>query len=165
MPRTLILMRHAKSAWDDPSLSDHDRPLNKRGRASATAMGAWLRAQGHLPEACVSSTSMRTRQTFDRLEFDVPVVFTRELYHAGAELMMDVLRAQTARAVLMIGHNPGIADFALRLVANAPAHDRFFDYPTCATTVIRFDTEPWNETGWREGQPVDFAIPRALIGG
>jgi len=163
MTRTLILMRHAKSSWDDPGLADHDRPLNNRGRASAQAMGDWLRAGGHVPDAAVSSSSERTGQTFLGLGFDVPVTFTRMLYHAGPELMMEVLRDQQVGAILMLGHNPGIADFAERLVAEAPPHPAFADYPTCATAVIRFDTDSWKDIGWREGQPIDFAIPREVM--
>lgn len=164
MTCTLILMRHAKSSWGDPSLSDHDRPLNDRGRASARAMGDWLRTTGHVPEAAVSSSSQRTGETFLNLGFDIPVEYTRALYHAGPEVMMDVLRQQTSGTVLMLGHNPGIANFAERLVAKAPRHPRFFDYPTCATTVIRFDEERWHNIGGRTGDPVDFAIPREVIG-
>ncbi|MEX0370545.1 MAG: histidine phosphatase family protein [Tateyamaria sp.] len=164
MTRTLILMRHAKSSWDDPRLDDHDRPLNKRGIASATAMGEWLRSLAYRPDVAVSSSSARTRQTFEGLCFDVPVTFTPALYHAGAEMMMEVLQEQTGETVLMLGHNPGIADFADRLVARPPEHPRFADYPTCATAVIRFEADAWNDIGWREGQPIDFAIPREVIG-
>jgi len=163
MTLTLILMRHAKSAWDDPNLADHDRPLNGRGRASAKAMGDWLRARAHVPDAAISSSSTRTGQTFAGLGLDVPVDFTRTLYHAGPEVMMDVLRNQTSPRVLMLGHNPGMADFAHRLVERPPLHPRFADYPTGATTVITFEASGWNDIGWREGQPIDFAIPREVM--
>ena len=164
MTLTLILMRHAKSAWDNPNLTDHDRPLNDRGHASAVAMGDWLRARGHVPDAVVSSSSTRTLQTFGSLGFDVPASYTRTLYHAGPEVMMDVLRDQTAPCILMLGHNPGIADFAARLVAHPPRHPQFADYPTGATTVMTFDAVSWNDIGWRSGQPIDFAIPREVMG-
>lgn len=163
MTLTLILMRHAKSAWDDPNLPDHDRPLNPRGIASAQAMGDWLRTQGHVPETVMSSSSTRTRQTFAGLGLDVPVSYTRTLYHAGPEVMMDVLRNQTAMSVLMLGHNPGIADFADRLVTKPAHHPRFADYPTGATGVITFEKESWNDIGWREGLAADFAIPRDVM--
>ena len=163
MTRTLILMRHAKSAWNDPNLADHDRPLNGRGRDSAKAMGDWLRRKGHLPDVVVSSSATRTGQTVEGLGFDAPVSFTRTLYHAGPEVMMDVLRDQTASCVLMVGHNPGIADFADRLVSQPPRHPRFADYPTGAVAIITFEAQGWNDIGWREGQPIDFAIPRAVM--
>ena len=163
MTLTLILMRHAKSAWDNPNLADHDRPLNDRGWASAKAMGDWLRSKGYVPDAAISSSSTRTGQTFAGLGLDVPVTFTRTLYHAGPEVMLDVLRNQTVPCVLMLGHNPGIADFADRIVDQPPPHPRFADYPTGATTVISFDAMGWNDIGWREGQPTDFAIPREVM--
>lgn len=163
MTRTLILMRHAKSSWGDPTLDDHDRPLNKRGRASAKAMGRWLRNSGYVPDAAVSSSSERTGQTFLHLDLDIPVRFTQGLYHAGPAMMLDILREQTKETVLMLGHNPGIADFAHRLVEAPLPHPRFADYPTCATTVIRFDTDSWNDIGWHTGQPIDFAIPREVM--
>ncbi|WP_299723259.1 histidine phosphatase family protein [uncultured Tateyamaria sp.] len=163
MSLTLILMRHAKSSWDNPNLADHDRPLNPRGHASAAAMGDWLRAQGHVPDQVVSSSSTRTGQTFAGLGFVVPVSYTRTLFHAGPEVMLDVLRDQTSPCLLMLGHNPGIADFAQRLVAHPPRHPRFVDYPTGATTVIRFEAKGWNDIGWRSGQPIDFAIPREMM--
>ncbi len=163
MTRTLILMRHAKSSWDDPDLADHDRPLDQRGHDSAEAMGHWLRSKGHVPDAVISSSSTRTGQTFAGLDFDVPASYTRTLYHAGPEVMMDVLREQDAACVLMLGHNPGIADFADRLVAQPPRHPRFADYPTGAVAVIAFDVEGWGDIGWRSGQPIDFAIPREVM--
>ena len=67
MTRTLILTRHAKSSWDAPVASDHDRPLNKRGRKSAPAIGTWLKQNGWLPDEVISSTSARTRETWDRM--------------------------------------------------------------------------------------------------
>mgnify|MGYP001800275234 CR=1 FL=1 len=164
MTRLLVLMRHAKSSWDSPHLGDHARPLSPRGVASARAMGDWLRARGHVPDAAVSSDSARTRETFAGLGFDVPVEFTGTLYHAGPEVMMDVLRNQSAEAVLMLGHNPGIADFAERIVTRPPRHPRFADYPTGAVTVIGFEADTWADIGWRGGAPVDFAIPREVLG-
>ncbi|MEO0389801.1 MAG: histidine phosphatase family protein [Pseudomonadota bacterium] len=153
----LILMRHAKSSWDDPFLADHDRPLNTRGQRSAAVMGEWLRRNGHVPDRAVSSTSVRTCETFERLEFGVPVRFTGALYHAVAEKMMDVLQAEAHGTLLMLGHNPGMAEFAERLVQRAPAHDRFCDFPTCATLVLELETP-----GWEAGRVLDFAIPREV---
>ncbi|MEM8577991.1 MAG: histidine phosphatase family protein [Pseudomonadota bacterium] len=153
-------MRHAKSSWDDPFLDDQARPLNARGQRSAAAMGRWLRARGHVPGIAVSSNSTRTYETFERLGLDVPVRLTQALYHARAEGMMDVLVAEKATSVLMLGHNPGIADFAARLVQAPPDHPRFDDFPTCATLVLDIETP-----GWGAGRVLDFAIPREVIAG
>lgn len=161
--RRLILMRHAKSSWDDPLLSDFDRPLNARGQRSAPAMGAWLRKKGHLPDAALVSAAQRTGETFVGTGFDCPVRFSRALYHASAVQMADALRHETAQTVLLIGHNPGIADCAAWLLRAPPAHPRFFDYPTCATLVADFDVPNWNDLAWSKGEVVDFAIPREIM--
>ena len=165
MSRSLILMRHAKSSWDNPNLVDHDRPLNRRGRASAAAMGDWLRTVGHLPDHAVCSNATRAGQTFLGLGLTCPVTYTRALYHAGPDQMMDVLLAQTAPAVLMVGHNPGIAEFADLLVQRAPEHARFVDYPTCATAVIHWDVDDWRALGWHAGTVMHFTVPREVMGG
>ena len=163
MPR-LILMRHAKSSWDDLALDDHARPLNKRGRASAKAMGAWLRAKGYVPASVLCSSAQRTRETWTGLAFDAPVVYLDALYHASPDPMMTHLRKAGTETVLMIGHNPGIAMFAHMLLREPPAHPRFDDYPTCATMVADFEA-PWPETEWKTGTCIDFAIPREVIAG
>lgn len=160
---TLILMRHAKSSWGAPDLADHDRPLNDRGRHSARAMGRWLKLRGHLPEEVFSSSSRRTMETLDALELDAPARFTRQLYLAEPDRMSLVLQEASAPSVLMLGHNPGIADFAAEIVASPPDHPRFDDYPTCATLVVRFDRDAWSDLDWHSGQVVDFAIPREVI--
>lgn len=122
-------------------------------------MGDWLRARGHVADAAVSSTSVRTCETFERLHFDCPVRFTGALYHAEPAAMMDVLEEETAATVLMLGHNPGIAEFAERLVETPPGHSRFEDYPTCATLVVDMTTP-----GWGAGRVLDFGIPREVLG-
>ncbi|WP_170764995.1 SixA phosphatase family protein [Ruegeria lacuscaerulensis] len=163
MTRTLILTRHAKSSWGSPALSDHDRPLNKRGRKSAPAIATWLRGNGWLPDEVLSSSSARTRETWDRMGLQADKVsFHRTLYHASAEGMLTELSEATEQTVLMLGHNPGIATFANRLVRKAPDHVRFYDYPTCATTVIRFEIDDWADIQWHSGDVQGFVIPREL---
>ncbi|TMV03277.1 histidine phosphatase family protein [Ruegeria sediminis] len=164
MPRTLILIRHAKSSWDDLTLDDHDRPLNKRGRRSAEAIGAWLKRKGWLPDEVLSSTSVRTRETWARMALDVDkVTFTGDLYHASPEETLSLLSEAKGDTVLLLGHNPGFAEFAGEIVDEAPMHARFFDFPTCATAVIRFDIDDWRDVKWHSGEAVDFVIPRELL--
>ena len=87
-----------------------------------------------------------------------------KLYHAGPDMMLDVLRGATGDTVLMLGHNPGIAWFAQNIVQVPPPHSRFFDYPTCATLVAEFDVDTWRDIGTGSGTAVDFIIPRELTG-
>ena len=164
MSRLLILMRHAKSSWDDPTLDDHDRPLNKRGHRSAAAMAGWLQQQGWLPDEVISSTATRTRETWDRMGMTASSIsFLPALYLADPETMLTQLTEATGRTVLMLGHNPGIAAFAARIVGRSPDHPRFADFPTCATTVIRFTLEEWSGVQWHSGMVQGFAIPRELL--
>ncbi|WP_170787567.1 SixA phosphatase family protein [Ruegeria lacuscaerulensis] len=164
MSLTLILSRHAKSSWGNPTLDDHDRPLNKRGRKSAQAVGAWLQQHNLVPDEVLSSTSARTRETWDRMGLQAEkICFHRTLYLAEPEEMLIELSGATEPTVLMLGHNPGIAEFASRIVRRAPDHARFHDYPTGATTIIRFGITDWADIDWHSGDVQDFAIPRELL--
>lgn len=160
----LILMRHAKSDWTHIGTADHDRPLNKRGRSAATALGAWLQAQGHIPDEVLCSTAERTGQTLMGLNIEpAPQTrFIRALYLAEPRAMIETLHEAKGTCVLMIGHNHGICEMANLLVERPPAHARFVDYPTGATLVCDFDMGTWSEVHWHQGRVVDFIIPREL---
>jgi phosphohistidine phosphatase len=161
MKRRLILTRHAKSSWDSPG-RDHDRPLNKRGYISAPAIGKWLRENDFEPDEILSSSARRTVETCEGLGFPITPTYMSALYHASADTMLQELQNAGGHTVLMVGHNPGIGDFAQRIVEEAPNHPRFFDYPTCATTVIEFDLENWEGVAYGTGRVLGFVIPREL---
>lgn len=163
MPRRLILMRHAKSSWKHPGLFDHARPLNGRGRASAQALGHWLRDRGYLPDEALVSDAVRTQETWERLGLDAPADLREDLYHADPATLMAALREATGDCVLMLGHNPGLGDFALSLTDHAPAHPRFEDFPTGATLVADFDIDDWRKLAPGTGTALDFVIPRELL--
>lgn len=118
--RQLLLMRHAKSSWDDPTLSDHARPLNPRGRGAAAAMRRMMHDVGLAPDLVLVSSARRTLQTLEALEpwDDTPLVEPMDaLYLAEPEQLLQVLHgvAETVRSVLVLGHNPGLHDLALLL--------------------------------------------------
>ena len=164
--KRLILIRHAKSSWSDPLEEDHARPLNARGRESAEVIGEWLKQEGYLPDAILSSDSARTRETAALLNLGTAqTTFTRELYHASCARLLQALQSQTADTVLMLAHNPGIGEFAFRLLAERPAHSRFLDYPTCATLVADFDVSDWAEVELFKGKARAFITPRELLEG
>lgn len=162
--KRLILMRHAKSSWDDPLLDDHARVLNGRGRASADALGNWFRKKKYLPDQALVSDAARTRETFARLGIICETKFEGALYLAPAQRMMQVLKGASGKTVLMIGHNPGIAEFAEQIVGLTPDHTRFYDYPTGATLVVEFDIDDWSALRVNTGKVLDFVIPRELTG-
>ncbi|AXI45176.1 phosphoglycerate mutase [Sulfitobacter sp. SK012] len=163
--KRLILMRHAKSDWS-AGLPDIERSLNPRGQTSAKALGDWLRTQGHMPGAVLCSAASRTQETLARLTLpaDIPVEVTRLLYLAEAATMAQVLREATADRILMVGHNPGIADFAAALLTEQPDHEQFSRYPTGATLIADFDIKEWNELKMHSGTTVDFVVPREFSG-
>jgi phosphohistidine phosphatase len=159
--RRLILIRHAKSDWS-LALDDHARPLNNRGRRSAPLIGAWLRDRGYLPDDVLCSDALRTRETLAGLGLAAPVTYTRMLYLAEAEDILKVLCAAEGATVALIGHNPGIGEFAARIVADPPDHPRFDDYPTAATLVAEFDIDTWDKADFGAARAADFVTPREL---
>ena len=165
MTRTLILIRHAKSAWSDPTLDDYRRPLNARGERAATALGRWMAGRGLVPDEVLVSGAERTVRTWAGIAPELagtPAMRTeRALYQAGPDAILDVLHGATGDRVALIAHNPGIAAFAAKIAARPPDHLRFPDYPTGATTVLTFDT-PWADVGWGDGTVTDFVVPREL---
>lgn len=169
MSLKLILIRHAKSSWDDPFSDDHARVLNARGRAAAPVMAAWLAQLGHIPGQVFCSDAARTAETLALMlpEWAVAprVSYTNALYHAAPFTMLDILHKATERAVALVSHNPGIGGMACGMVRTRPGHPRYSDYPTCAVAVIAFDVPHWDEVQPGTGTILDFAVPADLIGG
>lgn len=167
MTKRLILIRHAKSSWDDPFMTDHDRPLNARGRASADALGAWLAREGIAPDAALVSSAQRTRETWERMAkkapFDVKPDISPALYLGEPDVMLTILKNQSAQRVALIAHNPGISYMAQSLFATPPADSRFSRFPTGTTVVIDFDVETWSDVTWRSGTLHAIAYPRELM--
>jgi len=142
--RTLLLMRHAKSSWDDPRLDDHDRPLNKRGQRDAPRMGTLLQDEGIIPDRIISSSALRARQTAELLApacgFSGGIDVTPNLYHADEQDWSGQIRqipGETSTA-LCIGHNPGLEDF----LATAVGH--YIRMPTAAIAQLALESDAWN---------------------
>lgn len=167
MTLRLILTRHAKSSWDDPMMSDHDRPLNKRGRDSAEALGRYLGIKGYKPDEVIVSSAERTRETWELLSreagFRAEADFAASLYLAEPDVMLNVLKSASQPTVMLIAHNPGSSYMAQAIVDTPPAMHIFDRYPTGATSVVDFDVDSWDEITWRGGKLVDFVVPRDLI--
>ena len=168
---TLILLRHAKSSWKDPTLSDHDRPLASRGKADAPLMGKALAKHGLIPDLVLCSTARRTRDTLDlvlpELQREPQVVYEDRIYHATpAELFTVVQGApQTASQVLLVGHNPELQRFALDVIGPGPKHlkDRIAaKLPTAAVVVTRFSSGAWKDIEVNSGKLELFLTPREV---
>jgi phosphohistidine phosphatase len=171
---TLCLFRHAKSSWDDPGQADAERPLNGRGRKAATAMGRYIAAEGLLPDRILCSTAVRTRETVARAFGDTKGTpepeFSDAIYLAPAERLLELVRklSQRSKRVMIVGHNPGLQDLALDLVASGDddAVARLAEkLPTAALAVITFEAASWRAVGPRGGRLERFVTPRDLAAG
>lgn len=169
----LLLLRHAKSAQDDPSLPDHARPLNKRGHQAAAAMREAMRSLGLAPDVVLVSSALRTMQTLAALEpwDETPLIEPMDsLYLAPPQRMLGVLReiAETARSVLLIGHNPGLHELAVQLageqaiIGDDPASRALADgYPTGALAEFAVPGH-WRTLDTGRARLLRFLRPRDL---
>ena len=120
MTKTLILLRHAKSAWPD-NVEDHDRPLAERGRRAAPLMARWLAENGLKPSVALVSTARRTQETWALVAPDLGKVARRdvgEIYEAPAQRILDAIHGvePSVETLLVVGHNPGMEDLASVLI-------------------------------------------------
>lgn len=167
--KTLILMRHAKSAWDDPQQKDIDRPLSPRGRKAAPRMGEWLAAENYRPDVVLCSTATRARETLELARPSLPanarIDHLRTLYMASPREMLNEIAKVPASAgtVMLVGHNPGMGSLAGLLAGggNAKAlanlHAKF---PTAAVAVLGFEVEKWSDLAAGSGTLLAFQRPR-----
>jgi phosphohistidine phosphatase len=171
--KRLILLRHAKSSWDDPDLPDQDRPLAPRGRKAATKMGQHIQHIQHIqtqalarPELVLCSPALRARQTLERvlpfLDPQPKVVFDEAIYGASAgELLYRLHRVdRSVGSLMVVGHNPGIEDLAVALVGTIES------FPTAALAILVVPVDTWDEVGRPGPGPTarldHFATPRSL---
>ncbi len=141
--KTLLILRHAKSSWDNSSLADHDRPLNKRGKRDAPKMGRLLAREDLTPDLIISSTAERALTTAEFVaisaDYDNEIQITRQLYHAGPEEYIEVLQQvdDTYRRVMVVGHNPGMEDLVEELGG------QYHRMPTAALVQFELPIDSW----------------------
>jgi phosphohistidine phosphatase len=168
--RRLFLLRHAKAVplgQDD----DFDRDLTERGRSDARRIGEWMARENLVPDYCLYSGAARTRETYEIVAKALPrdfIAFEQNaLYEATRFLIVGLLReaSANARALLVVGHNPGMADVANLLVGEGAAAERLrlaSKFPTAALAVIAFDRPDWSDLGPRTGRLERFVTPGDL---
>jgi phosphohistidine phosphatase len=165
--RLVYLLRHAKSSWGTDA-PDHDRPLAKRGRRGATAIGRYLRDEGIEPELVLCSTARRARETLERIEpaLGTPAVrVERALYGASHEALLERLHSvpESTRSVMVIGHNPGLQWLAIELAEpSAERREIQAKYPTAALVGLAFPGASWERIEPGTGRVVVFVRPRDL---
>jgi len=159
--KRLILIRHAKSGWDDLEADDHERTLTQRGHTAAKAIGHWLARNAYIPDVILCSDATRTLQTAAEITPSLPdaeLIEIPMLYLPAPDTIWDLAQRRTEDTVAVISHNPGTGMLAQALVKTRPKHRRFSDYPTCATTIIDFP----HGLGFGMGHCTDFIVPRDL---
>ena len=166
--KTLGLLRHAKSDWDDMALRDFDRGLNDRGRRGAAVMGRHIRDHGVPFELIIASPAERVRRTLDAARLDLPVRWEEHVYLADSEALIELLRAIDGdpSAVLLVGHNPGLQELVFDLVAPEHENDLFGEvaekYPTATFAVLELAIDRWADCAPGCGTLVHLARPRDL---
>ena len=163
--KELYFVRHAKSSWDDPSLRDHDRPLNNRGKRDAPRMAHRLVGLGTSPSGILTSTAKRARRTARafREAFGLgkgDVIEREGLYHAGPREIERELQKlpDDWTTVLVFGHNPGYTDLANRL-----QHDSYIDnVPTCGIIGARIQIDSWKDFRLADATRTTFMYPKQV---
>ncbi|WP_419661132.1 SixA: phosphohistidine phosphatase [Desulfosarcina variabilis str. Montpellier] len=143
--KTLYILRHAKSSWKDPSLSDHQRPLNKRGKRNVPDMGARLKARRIKPDLIISSDARRALDTavpIARMIGVDPTTIRHQpaLYHATQAQILKLVKGldDRFRQVMVVGHNPGLTDLANRFLSQTISN-----LPTAGIVELQFDVDAW----------------------
>lgn len=169
--KTLSLLRHAKSSWDDPVERDFDRPLNGRGHRAARRMGEWLRAEGLQFDRIIASPALRIRQTIEGVETGLgqrlPIEQDKRIYMASAATLFDLVREcpDMVTDLLVIGHNPGLEDLLLIATEGDTSplrREAELKYPTATFASIAIDVDQWADLQEGGAKLVRFIRPRDL---
>jgi phosphohistidine phosphatase len=168
--RRLMLLRHAKTERAGPGERDRDRKLMKRGRADAPAIGAFMAHHGFIPELALVSPAARTQETWALVAaafVKAPKMVTDDrIYHASAENLVGVIgETRAARSLLVVGHNPGLHDVALQLIASGDAAARgqlSEKLPTSGLVVIDLPIDDWSLIHPHTGRLERFVSPRLI---
>ena len=169
--KRIVLIRHAKSSWANPDQDDIARPLNQRGRLSATLMAAQLQELDAVPQAIWMSPARRTVETWERMRpvlGNLPARSEDALYMADPDTMLAVLANtdETAQIVALIGHQPGVSAFARKLSdgkVGTTCARAFTHFPTAGVAVLTCETERWHDLEFRTCRFEHFSIPKDLV--
>ena len=170
--KNILLLRHAKSAWNIPHQSDHDRPLNDRGERAARTIAAHMAAKAPRPDLILCSTAARTRQTLAPLVETLgsptpPISLEKQLYLASESELLERLQTlpDDVETVLLIGHNEGIGELAAALAgqgAGEALHRLREKYPTGTLATLALRQGPWSALAPGACELVAFVRPRDL---
>lgn len=167
--KSLTLLRHAKSTWDDPVARDFDRPLNKRGRRAARTVGREMRDKGLAFDRVLASPAVRVVETIGEVESAygrLDPAFDQRIYLASPETLLDIVRSlpDSVDRLLLVGHNPGLEMLALALTraGGALRDEAEIKYPTATLAEIQLPASRWGEVAESSGTLLHFIRPRDL---
>jgi phosphohistidine phosphatase len=155
--KTLLILRHAKSSWKHPELSDHDRPLNKRGKHDAPLMGRLLKEKELVPDLIISSTAVRAKDTAlvvgEVVGYTKKINFLSSLYSAGPDAYIqainDVAGDNNYSTLLVVGHNPGLEELIEVITGDLQ------QLSTCALAIIEIPIQKWSFIKEKQGKLID----------
>lgn len=163
--KKLIIVRHAKSSWDFPELSDYDRPLNRRGKKNAPEMGRRLASRGILPDMIISSPAKRAAATAKRIAMEIgysikDIKKEPLFYHGSMNDIINVVKSSSNKisTLMIFGHNPDLTS-----VTNSLTGSDIYNIPTCGIAEIDFDISAWNEIEKNIGTLVNFDYPKKVL--
>lgn len=164
--RRLYMIRHAKSSWNDSSVSDFDRVLNDRGERDAPMMGNVIKKLDIIPDIIISSTAKRAAQTAKKIAtaigYDIKnIKWVEKLYHCSPQVFEEVIYEldENISTVFIVAHNPGITDFVNQLSQSF----RLDNMPTCGIIGAEFELNSWSEFSSVEKQVLLFEYPKKYI--
>ena len=168
--KSLTLLRHAKSGWDDPVARDFDRPLNPRGRRAARLVGEKMKAEGLAFDRVLASPARRVVETIEEVEAafgSLGAEYDERLYLASPVTLLDIVHAANDRIghLLLVGHNPGLEALALQLTRKGGCGMRGeleVKYPTATLAEMRLEAERWRDIRSGSGELVRLVRPRDL---
>jgi len=162
--KTLYLVRHAKSSWEDSALADFDRPLNARGVSDAPRMGRRITEYKQAPELIYTSTALRALTTAKMIAAAIgypeqSVVLDKKVYHADPDALLDIIKkmADDKECVMLLGHNPGLTQFA-----NALLDQTIDNIPTCGVIRAELKITLWKGARWGCGKMISFDTPKSV---
>ena len=158
--KTIYLLRHAKSSWDNESLSDFERPLNERGMNTAPFMGEVMTGRGYIPSLIISSPAMRAKTTAELVlqsgGFGSQMTLDDRIYEASPNTLRQVASelGDDVESVMLVGHNPGMEGFIRYLTG------RIEPMPTAALAVIELAIDSWKDINTDSGTIVEIIRPK-----
>lgn len=166
--KTLFLIRHAKSSWDNPDLTDFDRPLNKRGQKDAPRMGKRLKEKRVTPDRMITSPAVRAFATCKEIArvlgfAEEKIIADRRLYHADEDQILKVIKElkdsprDSEEVVMLFGHNPGLTEFA-----NSLLNETMENIPTTGIVAATLNVNQWQEVRFGCGVMEFFEFPKQV---